>query len=40
MVQRCLQIAHATGVTNDIYVSRWFAARIREALEHADKTRR
>jgi Ser/Thr protein kinase RdoA (MazF antagonist) len=35
-VQRCLRLAHATGVTNQIYVSRWFVARIREALERAD----
>jgi hypothetical protein len=40
MVQRCLQVAHATGLTNDLYVSRWFAARIREALEHSDEIRR
>jgi Ser/Thr protein kinase RdoA (MazF antagonist) len=40
MLQRSLQFAHATGVTNYMYVSRWFTARIREALEHADKVRR
>jgi Ser/Thr protein kinase RdoA (MazF antagonist) len=39
-VQRWLQLAHATGVTNRMYVSRWFVARIREALARADESRR
>ncbi|HEY7449674.1 MAG TPA: aminoglycoside phosphotransferase family protein [Vicinamibacterales bacterium] len=34
-VQLWLRSAHATGLTNQMYVSRWFAARIREALERA-----
>ena len=37
-MQQCVRLVHGTGAANNMYVSRWFSARILEALARTDRS--